>query len=386
MGGSEAMAPVWINGRFLGQRVTGVQRYARESIRGLDELLADEGDRMPGDFTVLVPRGTPVPAFRRLAVREVGRLRGHAWEQLELPWHARGGLLFSFGFTGPLLKRRQVVTVHDAAVLRVPQAFGARFRHAHAWLVRAVAARAPLTLAVSRFSAGEATACFGVPRERVRVTSEGWQHLQAVAPDERLIERHGLRGRPFALAVGSPTPNKNFAAIAQALALLGDEAPTCVVVGAADPRVFRPAAAGAAAGARLLPVGYVSDAELKALYLHASAFVFPSFYEGFGIPPLEAMAHGCPVIASTAPAVREVCADAAVYFDPREPAELALRLLALFDDDAQGAALRARLRAAGLRRAAAFSWRRAAGLNLAAIRELTQVPVPAPPHGAEAVR
>lgn len=364
---SRESASVWINGRFFGQRVTGVQRYARESIRCLDELLAADAAAGGARYTVLVPRGTPVPAFRRLAVREVGRLQGHLWEQLELPWHARRGLLFSFGFTGPLAKRHQVVTVHDGAVLRVPQAFGARFRHAYAWLVRTVAARAPLTMSVSGFSAGEATACFGVPRERVRITSEGWQHLEPVAPDPSLVDRHGLRDRPFLLAVGSPTPNKNFGAIAAALARLGSTAPTCVVVGAADPRVFRSAEEG---GARLLHVGYVSDAQLKSLYQHASCFVFPSFYEGFGIPPLEAMAHGCPVIASTAPAVREVCGDAALYFDPHEPGQLAARLLDFFDDEPEGAALRARLRAAGMERAAAFSWRRAARLNLAAIREL----------------
>jgi glycosyltransferase involved in cell wall biosynthesis len=365
------MPQVWINGRFFGQRVTGVQRYAREAIRALDDLLAADGAPPAARFTVLAPRGTPVPAFRRLAVREVGRLQGHAWEQLELPWHARRGLLFSFGFTGPVLKRDQVVTVHDAAVLRVPQAFGRRFRHAYAWLVRTVAARAPLTLAVSRFSAGEAAACFGVQPARLRITSEGWQHLAHLAPDFAIVDRHGLRGRPFALAVGSPTPNKNFGAIARALALLGDEAPVCVVVGAADARVFRSAPDDVRQAGRLLAVGYVSDAELKALYLHAGCFLFPSFYEGFGIPPLEAMAHGCPVIASTAPAVREVCADAALYFEPHVPAQLALHLLEVFDDDGEGAALRARLREAGLRRAALFSWQRAASLNLAAIRELT---------------
>jgi len=353
---------VFINGRFLGQRVTGVQRYARETLDALDRLLAaDSGAGMR--WTVLVPRGTPLPAFRHLAVETLGRLQGHLWEQIELAWRAREGLLFSFGFTGPLFKRRQIITVHDAAVVRMPQTFNAGFRHGYQRLVRRITARAPRTMTVSQFSASEAIECFSAPAERLRVTTEGWQHLLRVEPDPSLLDHHGLRGRPYALAVSSPTPNKNFAAIERAVALLGADAPCCVVVGAADATVFR---AGAANEAALLRVGYVSDAQLKALYAHAACFVFPSFYEGFGIPPLEAMACGCPVIASTAPAVREVCGDAALYFDPARPEQLADRLRELFAD----AALGERLRAAGTRRLGFFSWDRSAALNLAAIREV----------------
>ena len=220
-------------------------------------------------------------------------------------------------------------------------------------------------MTVSHFSAGEAVECFRTPPERVRVTSEGWQHLLRIDADDALLERHGLRDRPYALAVSSPTPNKNFAAIAAALEALGDGAPCCVVAGAADAAVFR--AQGAAVGA-LRHVGYVSDAQLKSLYRHATCFIFPSFYEGFGIPPLEAMACGCPVIASTAPALREVCGDAALYFDPARPDELAAHLRAVFAD----ATLRDRLRAAGLRRLERYSWQASAELNLAAIREVVR--------------
>ncbi|HEY2927876.1 glycosyltransferase family 4 protein [Piscinibacter sp.] len=360
--GEPGLPEVLINGRFLGQRVTGVQRYGRETLHCLDELLASSGGA-GARWTVLVPRGTQVPAFRHLVVETVGRLQGHLWEQLELLWRARSRLLISFGFTGPMLKRWQIITVHDAAVVRMPQAFTPGFRSWYRWLVSTIAARAPRTMAVSQFSAREAAECFGAPMDRLRVTTEGWQHLERSTADESVLDRHGLRAAPFALAVSSPTPSKNFAAIASAVALLGPDAPRCVVVGAADGAVFR--AAGDASDA-LCRVGYVSDAELKALYQHATCFVFPSLYEGFGIPPLEAMACGCPVIASTAPAIREVCGDAALYFDPASPLELADRLRAMFDEPA----LRADMRRAGLDRVRSYSWERAASLSLSAIREV----------------
>ncbi|WP_428419884.1 glycosyltransferase family 4 protein [Methylibium sp.] len=356
-----SLPQVFINGRFLSQRVTGVQRYAHETLRCLDDLLGQTEQRF-ARWTLLVPPGVDVPPQRNIEVRTVGRLRGHLWEQIELPWFARKGLLFSFGFTGPLVKARQIITVHDAAVVRMPQVYGWRFRAWYRLVVGWVAARAPRVLTVSKFSADEAAACFGIAPEQLRVTTEGWQHLDSVVPDDSLLDRHGLRGKPFALAVSSPTPNKNFAAISKALDLLGADAPRCVVVGAADAAIFQSAGSGDA----LLRVGYVTDGQLKALYQHATCFVFPSFYEGFGIPALEAMACGCPVIASTAPALREVCGEAALSFDPSSAPALADRLRQLFDQPP----LQARLRAAGLERAKAYSWRQGAQLNLSAVREV----------------
>lgn len=356
----QACQPVYINGRFLTQGITGVQRYARETLMAMDRLLAASGGtaEMPG-ITILAPRGAQCPALQCIRFREVGRLSGHAWEQVDLAWHARDGLLFTFGFTGPLLHRRQITTVHDAAVVRVPEAYTPRFRAWYKLMVRWHVRRSPATAVVSEFSRGEAVACFGAPDSRLHLTTEGWQHMQDIPADTAILDRHDLRERPFLLAVSSANPSKNFPAIVRALELLGDAAPPCVIAGASHAGVFRQA--DGATSDRMIRVGYVSDGELKALYQHAACFVFPSLYEGFGIPPLEAMSCGCPVIASTAPAVKEVCGDAALYFDPHRPDELALAIARFFREPELGQALKVAAR----QRVQRYSWDEGARLNLA---------------------
>lgn len=357
------MRDVYINGRFLTQRVTGIQRYARETLSELDQLL---GASPPAGwrFTLVTPRHTESPALRHIACREVGALSGHAWEQLELPRYTRDGLLLSFCSTGPLLKKRQIITVHDASVYRVPEAFSFRFRAWYQLMIRWVVARAPRTLAVSEFAAAEIVRFFGGERGRISVTTEGWQHLSRHVSDDSVLAEHGLVPGRYVLAVSSPTPNKNFGLVLRAAAELAADGLQFAIAGAADPRVF--AAAEALPHASVKRLGYVSDAQLKALYEHALCFVFPSKYEGFGIPPLEAMSCGCPVLAADIGAVREVCGDAVTYFDPEDHRTLARELRAL----ARAADDRARLQQRGLQRAQAFSWRASAERNLTAVQEV----------------
>lgn len=355
---THSQTPLFINGRFLGQDVTGIQRYGRETLVCMDEQLAATGlYRSFGPVTILAPQNTPNPGLCNIRFQTVGHLSGHAWEQTELAWHARSGLLFTFGFTGPLIHPWQVTTVHDAGVVRVPEAYTAKFRLWYTFMVRSLVKRAPLTLAVSQFSKQEAITCFGAPADRVGVTTEGWQHLDKVQADERVLDKHQLRGQPFVLAVSSANPNKNFGSIVKALSLLGPKAPRCVVAGATNSAIFQQTAD---TSEHMIKLGYVSDGELKALYQHASCFVFPSFYEGFGIPPLEAMSSGCPVIASTAAAVQETCGDAALYFDPHHPEQLAQKLTDFFNDPAMASAMTQ----AGRTRAAQYAWHQSASLNL----------------------
>jgi glycosyltransferase involved in cell wall biosynthesis len=355
-----ARAVVYINGRFLTQRVTGVQRYAREILSELDALLGDDAVAARASWQLVAPRGTAFPALTHVRCTHRGRLSGHAWEQLELPWITRDGFLASFAPTGPCLKSNQVITVHDASVYRVPEAFSWRFRSWYRTIVGEVVRRSPRTMVVSRFAAREAQQWFGA-RRHLDVVCEGWQHMLRFQADDSVLREHGLARGGYVLAVSSPTPNKNFARIVDAAARLADVPVRFVIAGAADSRVFAPGPV--CEGERIVRVGYVTDAQLRSLYEQAMCFVFPSKYEGFGIPPLEAMGLGCPVVASAIDAVREVCGDAARYFDPSDGAELARIIREL----SGSAGELERMRERGRARAAAFSWREGARRSLEAI-------------------
>jgi glycosyltransferase involved in cell wall biosynthesis len=357
------MQTVFINGRFLTQRITGVQRYALEVLMALDRRMAAGLDGADLEYVVLAPPGSTPPPLEAIEFREVGHLRGNAWEQLSLARATRGELLFSFSATGPLLKHWQMLTVHDAAVYAVPQAFSLRFRSWYKALLGQLAPHLPLVLTVSEFSKREIVRHFGFDASKVRVTTEGFQHILRQTPDTRVLDKHRLRSKRYVLAVSSPTPNKNFGLIVDAVQRLREPDFDVVVAGGVDPRVFGRASLPELPFLRT--VGYVTDAELRALYEHAAIFVYPSFYEGFGIPAIEAMACGCPVIASNAASLPEICGDAALYVSPHDAEALARSIHQLMTDGAE----RERLSRVGQSWVQRYTWDESARLNASYIRE-----------------
>ncbi|ADI15958.1 glycosyltransferase family 4 protein [Truepera radiovictrix] len=339
------MPPLFVNARFLTQPMTGVQRYAAEVARRLK--------RARPATRFLVPRNVLHTGLAdELGAEVTGRLTGHAWEQLELPFYTRGGGLLSLCNTGPLLKRRQVVTLHDAAAFAIPEAYALAFRSWYKVLFVGLGRAARGVLTDSHFSAAELQHYAHVPKHKLRVVYLGKEHLLQTPPDPAVLTRHHLT-RPFVLAVSSLSPHKNFGAVVRALEHLGETPFDTVIAGGISPRVH---ARTAQLPASIKHVGYVSDGELRALYEGASAFIHPALYEGFGLPPLEAMALGCPVIVSKAASLPEVCGDAALYFDPHDPSDLADKIRQLMQD----APLQARLRHEGPVQAARFSWERCA--------------------------
>jgi glycosyltransferase involved in cell wall biosynthesis len=356
-------AKIYLNGRFLRQRQTGVQRYARETVLALDALLAESRDLDNLDLCLLAPKGEPLPRFARIRTREVGPFQGHVWEQLTLPLASRDGLLWSFAATGPLLRRHQTVTVHDASIRAVPDAFSWKFRVLYGAAIPLLTRNSPQVMTVSEFSRKEVARHFGVNPDALKVSGEGWEHTSRISADQRILMTHGLKPRRYVLAVSSVTPHKNFAVVGRALARLAAEDYRVVIAGEVNARVFGEVSPASMQSVEF--VGYVSDAELKALYENAGVFVYPSLYEGFGLPPLEAMACGCPVLASRAASMPEVCGDAALYFEPHDDAALARLIERVMTNDEERSALAAR----GLAQLEQHSWAGAAKAHMAAMQQ-----------------
>jgi len=337
--------PVFINGRFLTQPMSGVQRYARQIVRALDQR-PGAADR----YVLLTPPGAENLNLLHIPTRTIGRAGGHLWEQTALAWTARHGRLLSLGGSGPVLHRQQIVVIHDAAVFRHPEHFRTGYAAFHRALNRILARRARLAT-VSEFSRCELASVLNLSPDSIAVAPNSADHLRIVTPDPGIIERLDLTTRPYFVALGNLTPNKNLAVAIRALSHLADPAVRLVLIGD-RPAVFDRSTFPA--DPRVILAGRLSDAEIAALLGGPRALVFPSLYEGFGIPPLEAMTLGCPVIASDIPATREVCADAALYFDPADDAALTAHMAELLSrpDDAR--------RDTGLRRADRYVWSRSA--------------------------
>jgi glycosyltransferase involved in cell wall biosynthesis len=177
-----------------------------------------------------------------------------------------------------------------------------------------------------------------------------------------------LPPEPYILYVGALSRRKNFPGVMQAFALLAGRRPRLrLVVAGGTGRVFAPARAGVPeAGDRVTFLGQVDDpGTLAAAYRGAACLVFPSFYEASPLPPTEAMAHGCPVVAGDIPSLRERCGDAALYGDPRDPAAIAAQVERVLDDRTLADELRRR----GAARAAAFTWSACAERTLAVLAE-----------------
>jgi glycosyltransferase involved in cell wall biosynthesis len=348
---SGALPKIAINGRFLTQRASGVQRFAAEAIKAIDAQLDSDAYRaLKGRIEILAPPKARDFPLKNIPLRRVGFFSGYIWEQLEFPLHAGGRLLLNLCMLGPLIARHQIVVVHDATVRALPNNFSSRFRAAYGFLIPRLCRRADLVVTVSEFSRQEIGKWYGANIDTMPVCYEGGDHITAVDADNSIIDRLGLKGKQFFLGVGVDSVNKNIKTVFEAFQRAKIPNVMLVLTGAKEDRVFGQFDLVESDGVRL--VGFVPDTDLRALYEHALALVFPSFYEGFGLPPLEAMNCDCPVIISEQPALLEVCGDAALHCRADDAAQLALHLQALHGDPA----LRARLVAAGQQRASRFTW------------------------------
>ncbi|MCX6357932.1 MAG: glycosyltransferase family 1 protein [Candidatus Aureabacteria bacterium] len=352
---------------------TGVGRYTTQLVLSLAGLGGDEEYRL--FFFDFLRRGCRVrPGNPRFTIRPVRVIPGRIYELLSArtgwpPIELFSGRCDIFHFPNfiipPLGSGRAEVTVCDCSFARFPHYAEGRNLRRLERSFKGTLDRADAVIAISEFSKRELMEIYGVSAERIFVTHLG---VDMPPPSPRGSEA----ARPYFLFVGTVEPRKNLGGLLDAWRIARGRATSwrhsLVIAGGRGggcPSVLEQA--------RLKGVerdvivrDYVSDGELAALYRGAEALVFPSFYEGFGLPPLEAMASGTPVIASRIPAVVEVVGDMALLCDPHNPEEIAEAMHRVIGDEA----LRKKLIAGGIGRAKAFTWQKTAEKTLALYRDL----------------
>ncbi|MFJ4145501.1 glycosyltransferase family 4 protein [Pseudomonas sp. NPDC089734] len=334
---------IFINARFLTQDIGGVQRFAEQLCLALKKIRSD--------LIFVAPHGIKMhESAQALDVRCIGRNTGHLWEQIDLPLYLRrqgSPLLMSTCNTGPMLYSNQIATHHDITYARFPQSYTWLFRTVYRIITPIMLSRIKTLVTSSRFSRGEIARFYGFPEKKILI-------LPAAVSESFTPDPPAEDPGKYLLAVSSPSAHKNFNRMIQAfMSLRGHEDVQLHIVGGAhsifsDPDLQRLACRDP----RIRFLGRLSDAELIRQYQGATAFVFPSMYEGFGIPPLEAQACGCPVLAANAASIPEVLQASALYFDPQDTSHIAAAMHRMLID----APLRQTLRQQGLANVARFSW------------------------------
>ena len=318
------------NTRILNAPRTGVGRYTTELLK-----------RMPALRTVRPP------ALLKTFV-------GHAWEQAVLPFHARGNLLWSPAGTGPIGVRNQVITVHDIAPLEYPEGYSPAFRQWYEFLWRRLLPRVRAIITVSEFNKRRLVETLDLAPDAIHVTHLGVDHSyffpRSAAEVEAVRRKHGLPEK-FVLFVGSLSARKNIRRLIEAWREIRDPDAHLVLAGGVG-------SIGLAGGElpdvppRTIVIGRVDDEDLPALFTAATLFVYPSVYEGFGLPPLEAMACGTPCLVSNLTSIPEVAGPAARQVDAYDVAGMARALDELIGD----VSLLARMRETGLSHVKRFTW------------------------------
>lgn len=308
------MAKYAFNGRFLTKGLTGQERYAEELIRHLDDICEKD------EFVVVTSeRALRTPKYKNIRLMKIGTLKREAWEQFCLgPWLRRHNMkcvnltsTFAFGHC-------EVVCLHDCAIQENLKMYlhslygiaGSIWKLLLGWVA---AHKAEKILTVSNYSKSKLQELMHIPAEKITVVGNAWQHYKRVQADDRIFERLDFveKGRYF-FALSSLSPQKNFIWIMEVAKrnpqyqfIITGKAERFTHLGVNDMKI-----------SNLHFTGYLSDGEIKSLMTHCRAFIHPAIYEGFGIPPIEALSCGAELILSPATCLPEIYEKSAHYISP----------------------------------------------------------------------
>lgn len=304
---------IGINGRFLTRQATGVDRYAREIVRELDFLFESKVACIivPEDAEIVNPL-----SLSNIELRRYGRRTGHLWEQFDYAKLLKREKMFGLNLcnTGPLFNPG-IVCIHDMNVRVNPSFYNWKFRIAYRITFRFLCKYAETIFTVSDFSKREIEKYYPASIGKLVVTPNAWQHILRVEADRGILKSHGLKKGGYYFAMSSLAPNKNLKWLAESARLNPDE--TVVIAGGINPKIFGSCEVPKADN--IVYLGYVTDGEAKALMENCKAFLYPTYYEGFGIPPIEALACGALPVVSDTSVMHDLLGDSAAYIDPDSP-------------------------------------------------------------------
>ncbi|MBP7796688.1 MAG: glycosyltransferase family 4 protein [Elusimicrobiales bacterium] len=336
---------IFINSRFLTQKITGSQRFAIEISKQLKKL---EPDR----FVFLAPKNIiHSDLAKELNTKVIGFNTGHIWEQVDLPLYLKRNstpLLLNLVNTSPLYYKNKVVTIMDMSWKHFPYAVSKKFYLWYKFLTPKIAKKSKLILSISKFSKKDLMKELNINPAKIEIIhcsiSDSFKTLNY--EKEKII-----------LSVGSLQPYKNLLSLVRAFIKLKDENKLngykLVLIGGQNKKALGTVDFSDYFDRNDIEfTGYIPDEKLVEYYNKASLFVFPSFFEGFGIPPLEAMACGCPCVVSNAASLPEVCGDAAYYVNPYDIDDIVNGIEKVLTDDK----LRDELVRKGFENIKRFSW------------------------------
>lgn len=307
MGLAGMVKKIIINGKFLSQKITGVQRYAREVLNCLDPLVYNLNIEI-----VMAEDAKDVPEFKNITKKVLSGKASVFWEQIKLPLYIRkqNAIGLHLCHIAPILKP-DIVCIHDANVARNPQWFTKKLVLWYGLIHWSCALWAKKILTISNFSKKEIQDIFKISDSRIENIGSGWQHIERIPLCDDTLERFNLKEKSFYFSLGTQAPHKNMRWVYQCAKNNPNE--LFLLSGSTYHKVFKKTTEELPNNVRYL--GYLSDADVKTLMKNCKAFIFPSLYEGFGLPPLEALSMGTTIFASDIPIMREIFEDSVNYID-----------------------------------------------------------------------
>jgi glycosyltransferase involved in cell wall biosynthesis len=350
---------IYINGKFLIQKLSGIQRHAIELIKAIDLCISENKKFSNLNLIILIPSDSNIDPynFKSIKIKKVKILfNKFIWEQVQLPLLSYKKKLLNLTGSSPAFKLNQNCTYADMAIFESHKAYQYKYVLFYRFLFKFQSLVIKKIYTISNFSKSRINSILNIPNENIIVLGCSAEHMLNSISDNNIFKKIGIKNKYY-LCVGSNNINKNISLVLKLFTsnYYFDDF-KLVIVGNFNIKIFSNDTNIPIDSKNIIFTGEISDSELKALYENAIAFIFPSIYEGFGIPPVEAMYCNCPVIASNIDVLNEVCGSAALYFNPYSESELFYSLRQVYSDSL----IRSNLIKLGSIQARKYSWKSSA--------------------------